>query len=184
VTFATYLAGLRRLYASNGVELKLGRPATVAAIGRLQRRYGFRLPTELRNAFRTSDGAPGEKPVFAQPDSLTSYAFLSTTSALARREAMRKRAPNYRGYVQEEPRDARIAPGWFSDGWLPFADFGGGSLLLILDSSPAKRGAVGQIIAFTHDPDEISYVARSFEHFLAASLKAAKEDPEEFLQIF
>jgi cell wall assembly regulator SMI1 len=182
--FSAYLAGLRRLYASRDVDLKLARPATAAALGRMKSTYGYALPAELRNAYRTSDGIPAEKPVFARPGYLTSYTFLSTASALRHREIMRKRAPTYRDYVEKEPRDPRIAPGWYSDGWLPFADFGGGSLLLIVDFSPAARGTPGQIIAFTHDPDEMSYVARSFEPFLSASLKAARGDPDEFLGLF
>jgi cell wall assembly regulator SMI1 len=184
MTFSTYIAGIRRLYTSRGIELKLARPATAAALDRMEQRYGFPLPAEFRNAFRTTNGVPHEKPVFARPGFLTSYAFLSKTSALQHRELMRKRAPTYRSYVEPQPRDPRIAPGWYSDGWLPFADFGGGTLLLILDSSPTTRGSIGQIIAYTHDPDVISYVARSFEQFLAVSLKVAQHDPDEFLRLF
>lgn len=133
--------------------------------------------------FLTTDGVPGEKPFFARPGFLTPYGFLSAASTLRFREVMRKRAPGYVGYVEPKPRDTRIMPTWYSDGWLPFADFGGGSLLLILDSSPASRGVPGQIIAYTHDPDEISYVAQSFDRFLSDSLKAAQRDPDEFLQL-
>ena len=93
-------------------------------------------------------------------------------------------APQYEGYVEEKPRDQRIRPGWFHDGWLPFAGFGGGILLLIQDYSPTEEGNIGQIIAFTHDPDEISYVAPDFQTFLHHSLSSIKEDPEEFLEIF
>jgi cell wall assembly regulator SMI1 len=182
--FATYIKGIQRLYTSRGIDLMLSRPATAAAIARMERRSGFSLPAELRNAFLTTNGIPDEKPCFARPGFLTSYGFLSATSALENREAMRKRAPKYGGYVERNPRDGRIAPGWYSDGWLPFADFGGGSLLLMVDSSPTIRGTPGQVIAYTHDPDEISYVAQSFEHFLARSLKAAQADPDEFLQLF
>lgn len=182
--FAAYLKGLERLYASRDVTLSLARPATAAAVDRLEKKYGFELPAELRNAFLTTNGIPGEQAFFARPGFLTSYGFSSATSALAQRAVMAKRAPQYRDYTEPEPRDPRIAPGWYSDGWLPFADFGGGSLLLILDSSPGPRGVPGQVIAFTHDPDEISYVARSFDRFLAGSLKAAQADPDEFLQIY
>lgn len=184
MTFATYLKGLRRLYASREVELALSRPATATAIDRLQKKYGYELPSELRNALLTTNGTPGDKPCFARPGFLTSYGFLTIPSALEHRSAMAKRAPQYENYTEPEPRNPRIAPGWYSDGWLPFAEFGGGSQLLMLDCSPAPRGTAGQIIAYTHDLDEISYVASSFERFLAASLKAAQADPDEFLRIY
>ena len=184
MTFAAYLKGLQKLYASRDVPFSLGRPATAAAVDRLEKKYGFELPAELRNAFLATNWIPREKPFFARPGFLTSYGFLSVTSTLAQRAVMAKRAPQYRDYTEPEPRDPRIAPGWYSDGWLPFAEFGGGSLLLMLDASPGSRGVPRQVIAFTHDPDEISYVARSFERFLAASLKAAQADPDEFLQIY
>jgi cell wall assembly regulator SMI1 len=182
--FSAYLKAIQKLYTSCEVELPLNRPSTAAAVDDLARKFGDELPAELRNGFLATDGVPNEKPFFANPGSLTSYGFLSAKAALKQRDSMRKRSSQYAGYVEQTPRDPRIAPGWFNDGWFPFAAFGGGSLLLIVDSSPTARGASGQIIAFTHDPDEMTYVAPSFERFLAASLKAAQEDPEEFLQIF
>lgn len=182
--FSAYLKGIQRLYADRGTDLALGRPAAAAAVDRVEDEYGFRLPAELRTAYLTTDGVPGAKPFFARPGFLTSYGFLSTTSALERRDALRECAPTYGDDAGGDHRDARVAPGWFSDGWLPFADFGGGTLLLIVDCSPTTRGTPGQILAFTHDPDEISYVAPSFEQFLGSSLKAARTDPDEFLQLF
>lgn len=175
---------MQRLYASRECTLKLARPASAAALDQIERKYGFGLPADLRDAFLATNGIPHDKPFFARPGFLTSYGFLSTTSALKEREGMRKRAPSYRSYVETTPRSVRIASGWYSDGWLPFAEFGGGSLLLILDFAPTARGSAGQIIAYTHDPDEISYVAPSFGRFLAMSLKTAQADPEEFLRLF
>jgi cell wall assembly regulator SMI1 len=51
----------------------------------------------------------------------------------------------------------------------------------MVDMSPAAKGSKGQVIAFTHDPDEISWVSKSFADFLAASLKAFKADAEDLL---
>jgi hypothetical protein len=39
------------------------------------------------------------------------------------------------------------------------------------------------VIAFTHDPDEITYVAPDFPTFLQESLRSIDADPEEFLEI-
>lgn len=61
---------------------------------------------------------------------------------------------------------------------LPFAEFGGGSLRLLVDLAPSARGTSGQVIAFTHDPDEMTFVADSFDAFLARSLRELERDPE------
>src|SRR5579862_5281027 len=97
--FSTYLKGIESLYRGRTAELALSRPATAAAVDRLQRQCGFALPAELRKAFLTTDGVPQEKPFFARPGYLTSYGFLSTRLALEHRQRMRKRAPSYGGYV-------------------------------------------------------------------------------------
>lgn len=182
--FPAYLQKLGALYASRDLALKLGKPAATKTLERLEKTYGFSLPAEVRSAFLVTDGVPGARPFFARPGFLTPYGFLSVAGSLKAREDMRKRAPQYRDYVQPTPRDARINPAWFCEGWLPFADFGGGSSLLILDCAPERKGNVGQIIAYSHDPDELAYVAKWFELFLSASLKAAQSDPDEFLQLF
>jgi cell wall assembly regulator SMI1 len=182
--FSAYLKGIEKLYATRDAELALGRPATAAAIERLERKYGFELPEELRNALQTTNGIPEEKAFFGRPGFLSTYSLLSVSGMLEERQAMRRRAPTYGDYVESRPRDRRIAPGWYCDGWLPFAGFGGGTLLLLVDASPTGRGTPGQVIAYTHDPDEMTYVASSFERFLAASLKTARSDPDEFLGIY
>ena len=53
---------------------------------------------------------------------------------------------------------------------------------MIQDYSPSETGRAGQIIAYTHDPDEIDYVAPDLRTFLRLSLKSIKEDAEDFLE--
>ena len=103
------------------------------------------------------------------------------SEARKERAGFAKRAPRYADYEEESPRDRRILPGWYQPGWLPFASFGGASLVLLVDASPAPPGRSGQLIAFTHDPDEITYVAGSFSAYLAASLAWFEKKPEELL---
>lgn len=184
VTFADYLQALRRVYADHEAGLSLNQPNTAGALIEAETRLGFALDPGLREAWRIADGSEDEVRVFLRPGFLTGYDFLSLASAEEARAGMERRSPQYLGYVEETPRDRRIRDGWFHGGWAPFATFGGGSLLLIQDHSPAEDGVVGQIIAFTHDPDEISYVAPDFPTFLRLSLKGVQEDPEEFLEIF
>jgi cell wall assembly regulator SMI1 len=93
---------------------------------------------------------------------------LSVRGAITQRSRFAARAPRYDGYV-EEP--------------LPFAAFGGGSLVLLVDASPTVHGRSGQIIAFTHDPDQITYVGAAFPEYLAASLSWFEEKRDELLDL-
>ena len=116
-----------------------------------------------------------------QPALLEPYTLLSLAGALDTHESFRGIACNYDGYEDPKPRDTRIRHGWFLEGWLPFADFGGGTLMLMANHAPSETGDIGQVIAFTYDPDEITYVARDFVAFLGLSLQTITEQPEEFL---
>ncbi len=52
--------------------------------------------------------------------------------------------------------------------WLHFSDCmnNGGTSQLFIDFSPSKKGKVGQIVRFLHDPDEFAVIADSFEDYL------------------
>ncbi|MHA7058857.1 SMI1/KNR4 family protein [Aquimarina sp. M1] len=52
--------------------------------------------------------------------------------------------------------------------WLHFSDCmnNGGTSQLYLDFSPSKKGKIGQVIRFLHDPDEFRVIADSFEDYL------------------
>ncbi|WP_266158009.1 SMI1/KNR4 family protein [Dyella silvatica] len=182
--FAKYIEKLQLLYSSHDAHLNLAKGNTETALAKAEVRLGFSLDPGLRAAWRIADGSEHEVRVFLRPGFLTGYDFLSLPSAEKARARMERVSPQYVDYIEAPPRDRRIRDGWYQRGWLPFAAFGGNSLTLIQDYAPADRGKVGQIIAFTHDPDEISYVAPDFSTFLRLSLKAIKDDPEEFLEIF
>ena len=180
ITFTNYLSRLRALYTDiRSAPLPLSAPAPARELDSLEEQCGVHLPTELRAAWTAANGA--DAIIFARPGYLTGYNFLSVAEALEERESMKDRAPGYVGYIEPKPRDSRIRAGWFQPGWLPFGNFGGGTLLLILDLAPAESGSMGQVIAFTHDPDRIDYVAPTFERFLGASLAAIEADPGEFI---
>ena len=182
--FAQYLIQLEAVYDEHEVPWSTRAGASEFALAAAERTLRFALDPALRAAWRNSDGSADEVPLFVRPDFLTSYELLSITDALAAREGMRKRARQYAGHADPEPRDPRIRAGWFHDGWLPFASFGGATLLLIQDYAPAPGGQAGQIIAYVHDPDEIAYVAADFADLLTRSLRDVKADPEEFLRLF
>ena len=181
MSFAHYLAGIRTLASKHGASLELRKPAKATALAKLASLNGVLVPGELGAAWRTSDGY--EHNLFSRPGYLTGYEFLSVSEAIKERAGFAKRAPQYAGYDDPRPRDPRIAPGWYQPGWLPFASFGGGTLVLLVDASPSKRGRAGQIIAFTHDPDEMTYVAASFSEYLSASLRWIKSHPDDVLAL-
>ena len=183
-TFEAYLARVAAVYTK--VELtppRAKKGASASAIAALERKTGHALPAGLRAAWLSANGA-GEcedAPVFfpAGGDS-TGYELMSVPAAQKSHAGHAKLAQQYEkaAYKEPSPRDKRIAPGWFLPGWLPFAEFGGGSLRLLVDFTPSARGTVGQVIAFTHDPDEMTWVAVSFDAFLAKSLAELERDPE------
>jgi cell wall assembly regulator SMI1 len=183
MTFEAYLKKLKLLYAQQERSLVLQRGASATALQQVEKKLGSKLDPGLKAAWKCANGnsTSDYNVVFARHGFLTGYQFLSTKKALAERAGMQRRAPQYSGYVEETKRDTRIQDQWFAPGWLPFASFGGATLLLIQDHSPTKKGKVGQIIAFTHDPDEISYVAKDFATFLKLSMRAIAADPLESL---
>ncbi len=179
--FKNYLEQITELYAQAEVALQLQPPAQNQDMVVLENTYGFPLPAELKKAWLHCNGGGSYQSLFARPGYLTGYDFLSLDNALKERAGMLRRFPQYANYQQDAPRDERIKPTWYEPGWLPFASFGGATLLLILDFSPAEQGQAGQIIAFTHDADRIEYVAASFEEFLITSLEMFEKYSEEFI---
>jgi len=179
----SFLRAIKLVYASFDLELDLERGASDATIAHLHSVIPDCEPLKpLVDLWRLADGN-GEicRPVFVRPDFSTGYDLLSVQVALNQREAMRRRAPRYEGYADPSPRDRRIRPGWWQPGWLPFGAFYG-TLLLILDLSPSEHGTPGQVIAFTHDPDEITFIADSFTELLAASAEEFEANGEEVLE--
>ncbi len=182
MTFTAYLRAIQRLYAGADRRLVLSRPASETKLSALEKQLGAKLPAALRSAWRAADGGPDYTPVFARPGFLTGYDFLPVAGARDAHAGFRRRAPQYEGYEPPKKRDRRIRPGWFEPGWVPFGAFGGATLVLMVDLSPSAKGVKGQVIAFTHDPDEITWVAPSFADFLARSAKAFAKDSDELLE--
>ncbi len=178
----TYIERLAQTYSKVEEKLETRAGAKATAIRALEKKCDVRFPKELVAMWRARNGS--KQVLFAQPGQLTGFTFLSITEAWRSREMFRSTAPQYEGYRESPPRSPRIKPGWFQEGWLPFADFGGMTMVLMLDCSPASRGSKGQVIAYVHDPDRIEWVAPSFETFLSRSLKMIQSDPQEVLGFF
>ena len=178
--FESYLSQLGEIYEEQGQSLLVSKGATSKEVISLEQVLGFPLDDHLKSAWQYANGSRSNQTIFARKDFFTGYEFLSIKDALAQREGMKRRSPQYAEYSQPEPRDARIEEGWFQPGWLPFASFGGATLLLIVDYSP-RKGKPGQIIAFTHDPDTIDFVCNDFTHLLKESIKQISSEPEEYI---
>lgn len=181
MNFSNYLDRVRAVYDTHASVLQLHPGATKAAVEAVEAQLGFPISADITQAWLLADGGESDVPVFMRPGYLTGYDFLSLEEAIAERARMSDRAPRYAGYDEPASADARIREGWFHQGWLPFASFGAGTLLLMVDHSPGDGGTMGQIIAFTHDPDQITWVAPSFAALLTGSIVEIENDPEEFL---
>lgn len=80
-------------------------------------------------------------------------------------------------------KDDRLTGGWWAPGWIPFASGYGGAIVLLVDGSPGPAGQPGQVIAFIHDPDEMTWVAPSFGAYLQASAQALRATPRSLQEL-
>jgi len=180
--FVRFIEVMQGVYADAGATLELNAPATEQQIAAAEHELGFAIDPALKAAWRVANGAPSWTPLFARPDFYTGFDFLSIEEALRQRRNMRERAPRYAGYDEEQPRDARLREGWFQDGWLPFAGFSAPVMMLISDASPAASGRSGQVIAFVHDPDQMTFVSQDFPNLLAVSATQIAAEPQEYIE--
>lgn len=151
--------------------------ATIASLTAANAVLGFVLDPVRKVTWQSANDGDEWQTVFARPG----YAFLSLEAALRERVGMACRAPQYDDYAQEKYRDSRICSGWYQAGWRPFVAYSAPDMLLIADHSPTARGQCGQIIAFSHDPDTISYVCTDFATLLEQSLATIRQNPEYYL---
>ncbi|MFC4255928.1 SMI1/KNR4 family protein [Altererythrobacter xixiisoli] len=179
MTPIAYLEAIRAAYAQFDAAFELHQPLspedTALTLGKLE------LPHWLAELWRVADGGPSWQPVFTRPNYFTGADFLPLAEALALRDRLRGIAGNFVGWQEDKPRDPRVRPGWFLDGWVPFAAFGGSTIVLFADCDPAPGGLVGQVIAYVHDPDQITLLAPDGESYLAQSLAWFLEQAEEFV---
>lgn len=176
-----FLAGIRNVYDQEEAEFVAHPGASDEAIDEYKRAVELSPSSTLLALWKAADGT--DSTLLCRPGFLTGYDLLSLQGSLRYRAAMEQRAPRYGDYQGPEsrlPRDRRIRAGWFHAGWLPFASFGGSTLLLIEDHSPSEEGRFGQIIGFVHDPDEMVYVADSLSELLELTLPQIRSEPSEY----
>lgn len=176
----------RRAYLT--VELappEMNGPASEEALAALERMTGHALPAGLRKAWLVADGQgiTPDAPLFWRTEDdddgrLVGYDFLSVEQAREAHVEQSRRTTR----ADRTPRDSRIGDGAFLRGWLPFADFGAGAALLMIDLDPSPMGVIGQIIARSDDPPGVAWIAGSFDELVALSLAALESDPDYVLQ--
>lgn len=69
-------------------------------------------------------------------------------------------ADDYTRKLIKRMEDSRVKPYLFHKRWFPFAETFG-DVSLMMDFDPNDDGTYGQILCYIHDPDEITYVART-----------------------
>ena len=178
----TYLQALSALYASLNQTLELHHGLSNSALDEAEKQLGFKLVPQLRELWGYANGGNEWSTVFAQKDYFCRYDFLSLASSLKFRDRMKKQAQYYADYQEPEVRDPKIQSGWYQEGWLPFAQFGGGTLLLIADHSPSALGQIGQVIAYTHDPDMMDFISPNLNQFFEQSLAQITLYPDELIE--
>ncbi|WP_297895664.1 hypothetical protein [Shewanella sp.] len=64
----------------------------------------------------------------------------------------------------------------------PSLNLGGGTLLLIADHSPSALGRMGQVIAYTHDPDMMDFISTDLSQLFEQSLAQIALYPDELIE--
>jgi len=146
--------------------------ATIASLAAAKTALGFVLDPVRKVTWQSANGSDEWQTVFARPG----YAFLSLEATLRERAGMAYPAPQYDGYAQGKHCDPRISSGWYQAEWLPFV---APDRLPIADYSPSRQ--YGQIIAFSHNPDTISYLCTDFAMLPEQSLATIRQNPEDYL---
>ena len=147
--------------------------ASEEEIQEFEKRLGISLPDELKEVYRYKNGSKflAVLPcVIDQREMAFSLMSLQEIEAGKRyfqnRDALLTEFPDYFSSEEvEEMRDSRVKPYLFNKKWLPFAEYCD-SCYLMLDFDPDQEGQEGQIICYSHAPDEIIYVAKSFTELI------------------
>lgn len=155
---ATYLESVHALHAQFDADLALNPPLSSPDLDAAIAAFGVEVPLWLADLWREADGGPAYAAVFTRPGFFTGLDFLSLERSLALRTSLNALSPQFEGWEEPHPRDKRIASDWFPLGWIPFAAFGGSTIVLFADCAPGPGGHVGQVIAYVHDPDHITFM--------------------------
>ncbi|WP_120967542.1 SMI1/KNR4 family protein [Comamonas sp. lk] len=181
MTAEQYLTHLHAVYEQFQLPFQRMPPASEADLATLADVLGP-LDTQLTALWRITRGSStdSDQPMFQRPGFVDALDFLTPQRSIAQAQAMEKRAQRMWDLAGPASDDRRLTGRWWHTGWQPFASFYG-DIVLLIDHHPGPEGTVGQVIAYVHDPDHISWIAPSFGAYLQAAADSMDQDREEFL---
>ena len=151
----------RALGRFDGLERRLPKGATKAALARFAKRLGRRPPPDLLRFLTWHDGTRD-----VEIDGY--HAALSVEGCLRAKRAMDGLISHF--------EDDWLPDTWWSAGWLPFLDFNGDFVCVDLDGT---LGAPGQVISFENYSRARKVLHRSFRDWLAAVVALWEQVPAE-----
>ena len=153
-------AALRRRHPEMLAKLKPG--ANEAAIARLQKLAGGRLPASFYEFLRWHDGSRDSA------DVLDGLVWLSASDAVKHKKMMD-------GIVEEGHYAAFADDEWWSTGWFPFADDESGYRSLVIDAHGSFGGQPGQVLSAGAKDSTRIVLAPSFDAWLATFVDIAEK---------
>jgi cell wall assembly regulator SMI1 len=191
---AEHVERLRTILASVEIPFVPAPGASAAEIAAVEHRVGIEFDDDLRSFWQFANGAFKRQRWFAvQTDELTGCYPVSLPKAVEAWGWFEVHDPARDIERSDEgeppPRDPRIRPLLLHQrGWFPVAEFNGFSTAVNFDADPSPAGRHGQIIAFQHDPDAITYDGfvdffRQSNELLAANLTKILFAGDEYKRI-
>ena len=156
--------------------------ASEEAIAAFEKKLNITMPEDMKELYRYKNGSNLFYLLFPNDklDREFKFRLMSLEDIIEAKESFQDRdmliseyydkdEDEYTNKLIERMQDSRVKPYLFNKRWIPFAE-ADGDINLMLDFDPGKDGISGQIICFIHDPDEITYVARSLTEIIDDSI--------------
>lgn len=156
--------------------------ASEEAIIALEKKLNITMPEDMKELYRYKNGSELFYLLFPNDklDREFKFRLMSLEDIIDAKESLQDRdmliheyydkdEDAYTNKLIERMHDDRVKPYLFNKRWIPFAQ-ADGDINLMLDFDPGEDGISGQIICFIHDPDEITYVAKSLAEIIDDSI--------------
>ena len=158
-------------------EYMLVKGATDKQIEAFEQKFGIKMPEDMKELYRYKNGSQWFYLLFPNDKYGRdfSYRLLSLEEIEEQKEYFQNKDVLLTEFYSheddstkkllEEMKDSRIKPYLHNKMWFPFAEASGG-ISLMMDFAPSDDGVYGQIICYIHDPDEITYVAKTITEIM------------------
>jgi cell wall assembly regulator SMI1 len=149
-------------HAPQWKPLKKG--ASAEQLASAEKKFGFRLPADLRDSYRVHNGSRDDAQIFPCPDDI-SYSLMSFAEVVQDWKMMNELLEASDFEDRHAKSDQGVRNDWWNTGWVPFASNGGGDYFCV-DLAPAVGGKKGQVITVNHESGEHKVLAPSFREWL------------------